>query len=344
MTSQEYLEKKLHTCAHYQLTDDDRQRIETKGLRSFLFEQITRKKFRRWKLPEVARGYIDRALDYCLPKKLPLLVRLRFGGYKLWRLASSPEVDWAEFFALAHYAAYLAPIVAAYEPGVKLLFMSDDVFVEPMDNVPKSQTESYYKSFVKLIEQFKKFFPQNFNVEIIRHSSLYPSEDAWRKEFEAKIHEIEPTWKEQLTPEKIKTYIATSTLNIKWDGVQDLTGLSQEEKEKFIERGALLHEALVKVPTIRAFSDKNSSMFSISCGSLPSVVSIGTTKSSITKFWVGTGVLEEREGMFYDRVLSPSQIERMRHTPKIEVPIDFIPLKNFSHIDAYKEGFDFFSN
>ena len=140
---------------------------------------------------------------------------------------------------------------------------------------------------------------------------------------------------------KNKSYVATSALNIKWDGVKDLTGLSQEEKEKFIERGALLHEALVKVPTIRAFSDKNPAMFSISCGSLPSVVSIGTTKSSITKFWVGTGVLEDRDGAYYDRILSPHQIESMRQTPKSEVPIDLIPLKNFSSIDVYKEGFDF---
>lgn len=341
MSPEEYLQQKLKTCSQYQLTDDDLHNIKSQGLRLFLYKQITRKKFRRWKLPEVAKGYIDRALDACIQNNKPLHVRFRFGGYKLWRLASAPEVDWAEFFALAHYAAYLAPIVAAYQPGVKLLFMSDDMFVEGMDNVPKEDTERYYRSFNSLVVEFQKYFPKNLSFRMIRHSSLYPSEEAWRKEYEEKIHEIEPTWKDQIPPEKLKSMLATSALNMKWDGVRDLTVLSDEEKKKYIERGALMHEALVKVPTIRAFSDKNNEMFSISCGPLPSVVSIGTTKSSITKFWVGTGVLEEREGVLYDRILSPNQIGSMQKIPVREMPVRLIPLKNFESIDIYKEGFDF---
>lgn len=341
MSPQEYLENKLHTCAHYQLSEDERKRIKVIGLRAFLFEQITRKKFRRWKLPEVARAKIEGALDYCLPKKSPLQIRWRFGGYKLWRLSTTPEADWAEFFTIAHIASYLAPILAAYEPGVKMFFMSDDVFVESLDNVPKESTEAYHQSFVKLCETFQKYFPKNFSVEMKRHSSLYPSQEVWRKEFESKIKEIEGTWKNDLSEEKLKSALATSALNVKWDGVKDLTKLSAREKEKYIEHGAMLHEALVKVPTVRAFSDNNPAMFSIFGGQLPSVVSIGTTKSSITKFWVGTGVLEDRDGAYYDRILSPKQIEQMQSVKYTEVPINLIPLKNFSSMKVYTEGFNF---
>lgn len=341
MSPQEYLEQKLKNCAHYELTKEDRQRIESVGLRTFLFEQITRKKFRRWKLPDVARVKIEGALNYCLPKDEPLQVRLRFGGYKLWRLESCPEVDWAEFFTIAHIASYLAPILAAYKPGAKMFFMSDDVFVESLNNVSKESTERYYQTFTSLCGMFQKYFPENFTVEMKRHSSLYPSQEAWREEFESKIKEIEGTWKNGLSDEKIQSALATSALNIQWDGVKDLTKLSEEEKVKKIERGAMLHEALVKVPTIRAFSDTNPAMFSIFGSQLPSVISIGTTKSSITKFWVGTGVLEERDGNYYDRILSPKQIEHMKDIPFEEIATSFVPLKNFSKIKVYKEGFDF---
>jgi len=82
-------------------------------------------------------------------------------------------------------------------------------------------------------------------------------------------------------------------------------------------------------------------MFSISCGLIPSVVSIGTTKSSVAKFWAGIGVLEERDGMYYDRVLSPSQFVRMQEVEKQDVPIQLIPLNNFLHVSIYKEGFNY---
>lgn len=340
MTAQEYLQHKHQTCSRYNLTKDEQQSA-SRDMKDFLFTQLTRKKFRRWKLPDVARERLTGAIEYCVPKNLPLLVRFRFGGYKLWRLPTTPEVDWAEFFAIAHYAAYLAPVLAAYEPGVKLLFMSDDVFVEPMDNVPKSSTESYYQSFLTLLQEFKKYTPKNFDIEIIRHSSLYASEEALQKELDEKIQEIKSTWKDNTTPEKLKTSLATSALNIKWDGVKDLTGLTEAQKQEFVERGVLFHEALVKVPTIRAFSDQNPAMFSISCGPIPSVVSIGTTKSSVAKFWAGIGVLEERDGTYYDRVLSPSQFVRMQDVPKQDEPIQLIPLNNFSHISIYKEGFNY---
>jgi len=344
MTAQEYLEHRLQTCSQYSLTEYEKQ-LASENLKDFLFTQLTRKKFRRWKLSDIARERLIGVLEYCIPKKLPLLVRFRFGGYKLWRMPTTPGVDWAKFFAIAHYAAYLAPVLAAYEPGVKLLFMSDDVFVEPMDNVSKSSTESYYQSFLTLLQEFKKYTQKNFDIEIIRHSSLYASEEALQKELDEKIQEIEPIWKEKMTPEKLKTSLAISALNIKWDGVKDLTGLTEAEKEKFVERGVLFHEALVKVPTIRAFSDNNPAMFSISCGLIPSVVSIGTTKSSVAKFWAGIGVLEERDGMYYDlyydRVLSPSQFVRMQEVEKQDVPIQLIPLNNFLHVSIYKEGFNY---
>ena len=128
MNPQNYLENRLKTCAEYTLSSQEREEIQKNGSFSFLFDQFTRKKFRRWKLRDPAREKLEKALNYCINNDEPILIRFRFGGYKLWRLDSAPEVDWAEFFAFVHYSEYLAPIIATHKPGVKLLFMSDDVF------------------------------------------------------------------------------------------------------------------------------------------------------------------------------------------------------------------------
>jgi len=341
MTPQQHLEDKLKNCAHYKFSPSEQEKLKSVGLKQFLFEQITRKKFRRWKLPDLARERIDKALDYCMAGQEPIIFRFRFGGYKLWQLESAPEVDWAEFFTLAYYSEYLAPVIAAHKPGVKLWFMSDDVFVEQLDNVPKSDTEAYYKSFQKLCEEFKKYAPKNFSIEMKRHSALFNSVEELDKEFYAKMKEIEGTWKEKQSPEKLKSALATSALNIKWNGVRDLTKLPEVEKQKMIERSAIMHDALVQLPTIRAFSDKNPGMIFVFTTQFPSVVSIGTTKTSIAKFWVGIGVLEERDGKYLDHILSPSQIEKMSNILPKEVSIDILSLKNFSAIKIYDKKLDF---
>lgn len=44
----------------------------------------------------------------------------------------------------------------------------------------------------------------------------------------------------------------------------------------------------------------------------PNVIPIGTTKTSVVKFWVGVGALQKREDSFIETILSPSQIEKSK--------------------------------
>lgn len=341
MEPQQYLEERLKRCAHYELSLRDQEILKRTGIKNFIFEQITRKKFRRWKLPDAAQLRINDTLDYCLSEQKPIFFRFRFGGYKLWRLQSQPEVDWAEFFALAHYSEYLAPVIAIYKPGVRLLFMSGSDFVERLDNVPKSDTEAYKNSFQMLCEQFEKFAPQNFSIQIKQSSSLYNSTNELNREFEAKMEEMEGMWRENGSAERMRHLLIKSTLNIKWDGVRDLTRLSDEEKQKVIERGVIMHDAIIQLPTINAFYDNTPGMIFLFSTPFPNVVSVGTTRTSVVKFWVGTGVLEERGGKYLDHVLSPSQVEKLREIPFQEIPIDLIMLKNFSEIRIYNQKLSF---
>ena len=344
MTPQQYLKNRLETCSHYTLSEQEKKQLKEKGAKDYLLSQITRKKFRKWKAPDEALERINKVLDYCLGNNAPIVFRFRFGGYKLWRLESSPEVDWAEFFTFAYYSEYLAPIIAIHKPGAKLMFTSDDVFVERLDNIPKEDTERYYSSFQKLAAEFMRFAPKNFSIEMVRHSSLFKTPEDLEKEFDAKLKEIAPTWRETYTPEKLKSSLATSELNIKWNGIQDLTNLSEKEKHERIERSAIMHDALVQMPTIRSFVDTNPALIYIFTTPLSNrVLALGTTKSSAAKFWVGTGVLEDRDGGYIDHILSPSQIEKIREISCDIVSIDLLPLKNFSNIKVYIQRLNFTS-
>ncbi len=341
MTPQQYLENKLKNCAHYKLSPKDEADLKTIGTKNFLFKLITRKKFRRWKLPDLARERIDKTLDFCLLNKEPIIFRFRFGGYKLWQLVSAPEADWAEFFSIAYYSEYLAPIIATHPHGVKLIYVLEDIGIEKMNNLSKSEMDAYYKSFQSLCIEFQKYTPKSFSIDVVRHGTLFNSDEDFNKEFKTKITEIEKTWKETRPPVYLENILKTAALNIKWDGVINLTKISEEEKQKKIEQSAIMHDALVELPTIRAFSDKNPRIILIFTTPLPKVISIGMTKTSIVKFWVGTGVLEKQNGNYLDHIISPSQIEKIRQIPFEETSINLVPGVNFSTIKIYDQKLDF---
>ncbi|MES2225780.1 MAG: hypothetical protein V4480_03155 [Patescibacteria group bacterium] len=340
MTPQEHLASELSSCARYELSPAEQKEIEGAGLPAFLKRQLTRKAFRRWKLPEAAEQRIDTAIAHCIEKNKPITFRYRFGGYKLWRLPSSPEVDWAEFFTFVHYSRYLAPIAAAHKPGVRMIFASDDVFVERLDNIGKDKTEAYYRSFQALLDEFRKYFPENFSMDVLKHSSLYEKPEDLEKEFEEKMIQMTNAWEDK--PEEARqSDLATSTLNIRWDGVEDLTSLSDEEKQRKIVTSAIMHDALVALPTIRSFTADNPGIISVFSFPFPSLIAIGTTKTSIAKFWVGTGVLEQKDGHYYDRVLTPGQAEQISEAPHQEIAVDLIPFKNFSSVRIFNGRLDF---
>lgn len=341
MTPQQYLENKLRSCAKYKLSPQKEEDLKILGTKNFLFKLITRKKFRRWKLPDLARERIDKVLDFCLLNKESIIFRFRFGGYKLWQLKSAPEVDWAEFFSIAYYSEYLAPIIATHSYGVKLIFVLEDICIEKMNNISKSEMDAYYDSFDRLCNEFKRYIPKNYSIDVVRHSTLFSSNEELYKEFETKMAEIRETWREKQSPLYLESILKTAALNIKWGGVVDLTKISDEEKQKKIEESAIMHDALVELPTIRAFSDKNPRIILIFTTPLPKVISIGMTKASIVKFWVGTGVLEEKNGCYLDHIVSPSQIEKIKEVPFKKVLINLIPGVNFSTIKVYKQKLDF---
>ncbi len=304
---------------------------------------ITRKKFRKWKLPDLAQKRIDKVLDFCLDNKEPIVFRFRFGGYKLWQLSSAPEVDWAEFFSIAYYCEYLAPIITTHPYGVKLIYVLEDGGIQKMNNLSKSEMDAYYESFKSLCAEFEKYTSKDFSIDVVRHGSLFNSKEDFDKEFETKFSDIKSTWREKQSPAYLESILKAAALNIKWNGAEDLTKISDEEKERKIEESAIMHDALVDMPTIRAFSDSNPRIILIFTTPLPKVISIGMTKSSVVKFWVGIGVLEEQNGNYLEHVLSPNQISKTKGIQFKEVPIGLIKGTNFSTIKIYDQKLDFTS-
>lgn len=334
MNIQTYLKERLQRSTHYELTDADQQILDKEGIEAYIFKKITSKKFRKWSLDDASQKQIKNAIHLKVSQNKPLHCMFPFGGYKLWSLPTAPFVDWAEFFTIAYYCHWIAPILSVYKYGVTFTFSSDDLVVEKLDNIPKENTDAYFNSFVSLLQAFNNYFPSNFQMEIKRVADLY-TQDAFEKELVGHIETMKKAY-EHPDPIRHKQMLATSALNIQWKGVTDLSTISEADKQKKIAMGPIIHDAYGKLVKRRAFvrSEENIVVFTTP---IPNAIAIGTTKTSVTKFWTGFGVLEQRGEAFADRILSPEQLQQVTKITREEISIDLIDLPNFQKIHVYPE-------
>lgn len=328
----EHLRARLEKCCQYFLSNLDKEIINKFGLAEFIYKKLLSAKYRKWSIPKTQSNLIKKVVYGRVKNNLPLLFTFPFGGYKLWRLPTTPEADWAEFFSLAYYLEYLSPIAAVYKPGFEFLLTSDEVIIERMDNVPKSETDQYTKTFQKLVEVFKQHLPKNARLEFKLIRDLYPAE-----EFDIELKKLMPKnideeWNKQ-PKDKQEARIKMSALNIRMEGKENWGALSHDEQNKKIKLGAVYHDAYISLPKrVRLVKGPDKIvLFPQNIAGIP-CVPVGSTKASVTKFWTGVGFLEKTNKGFKEVIYSPAHFEKIKNVEKEIVPVDLIDLKNFKNI------------
>lgn len=334
-----YLKGRLTDSARANLTAESLASVKELGLEEWLYRTLTRKPYRKWSIPPEGTYAIREAINNSINQQKPIRLTFFFGGYKLWRFSGSPEVDWAEFFTLCYYAEYLAPVVFAYPPGVQVTFWSaHPSIMRQMSNISETNSQRYYESFQSLLGLLRVGWPNNFLIELRSVSELYPDAAEYEAELHGLTSQLEQHYK-TLTTERRQKKITTSSLNIQWSGNDDWSKLSEKERQGKIERGPIIHDAYCRLTKLKsALRGLGKIVISTTPLTLPSTsIALGSTKNSITKFWTGTGVLEERPDGFRDRILSPQQLEQVKSMEARTIDVDLIPLKNFSKIMIFPE-------
>lgn len=339
MEVNKYLKNRLESCSHYELTDADKEYLEKRGINDFIYQKLTSKKFRKWQIDESSEAWVKKAIKINIDKNEPIKFVFPFGGYKLWRLPATPEVDWAEFFTISYYTNYLAPILKVYESGAELIFSSDDYIVERMNNVSKEDTDAYFNSFKKLTGKFSKYFPVNLKIDIVRLCDEFQDKskfENFEKELAENVKHFSDEYNNQ-DPVKAEKMYKSSELNIKMDGLEKWCDLSEEEQKEKLKMGVIYHHAYCGL-TDRKIYDRAEDKIVLFTTQISNSIAIGTTKASITKFWTGVGVLEKHGSDFKDRILSPQQLIDLDMS-KVEVVLsDLISLKNFKDIKVLNIG------
>jgi len=315
MTPGTYINEQFHALSSYNSP------IILESLEQTIYTLLLSKKFRKYSVNLEYLPHITSAIHQNVIRHDPIKLTLVFGGYKLWRLPEAPEPDWAEVFALMYYTHWLRPICAIYTPGVWLDFYSDDVILEYMDHIPKKDTEQYIKQFRNLLEFMKTFMPKNLHFSLHRVGDQYASREDFLHELEAnkKIVEKKFGGLPVLTDEQRRLV----ELNVK-------PTLQEKEDPKWHERVYLIHEAYAMLSKRRPYYRTPDKIFIIT-KKINDSIAVGTTKTSIVKYWIGAGVLEKKCGSFIQHIFSPNQLER-RPTEKKAIKITGLDGKNFQSI------------
>ncbi len=326
MNAQAYLKEELEKCSHYELAENDKLVLEKEGIQAFIFKKITSKKFRKYAAKPELIEHIKTAIKLNVEKNQPINVTFMNGAYKLWRLEESPEADWAELFAYIYYINWLKPICAVYKPGVWFDSFVDDLIVPKINNIPLSDVESYRKSCQAILDFLKQYQPENMRMTMTSVGDQFDSPEAYDKKLQEDIKRLAATLPNGL-PKLTEAKIASIDLNVKLTPDQDKDPLWRQKVALMHDTHILYTKAetgyhLNRPDKILAFTQP-----------LPSgiALAVGTTKTSIVKFWVGVGVLKKEEDSYKQYVFSPKQLETNTFT-KENIAIEGLNGKNFKTI------------
>ena len=282
---------------------------------------ILSNKFRKYGANEKLRAHIKSAVAHNVQNNLPINITFLGGSFKLWRLDESPEVDWAELFALMYYTNWMKPILAIYKPGAVLDFYLDDLIMEKISNYTREEIVAFQTSFRAVMDFLKQYVPSNLQFKITTVSSIYGTEENLWAKLDAAVAKWKPATEITLTPDKL----ATLTLNYRPKPNEKLGKLWREENTR-------VHDAYIAMTDRKFFREGAGKIMAIPYHKgFDMGLHVGSTKDSIVKYWVGVGALRPRGDSFMPTVLSLRQLENAIYDTH-DISVAGLNGKNFKSI------------
>jgi hypothetical protein len=338
-----YFETLLSAAGDYQLTPKE-EKIVARDKAEFIMDKLMRKKFRR-RVGDDVRKTIAEKVAACLQSGEPIHLVIPFGSYKHFWNSSHPEPDWAEVTHFLWMTEYVSPILAVHEAGVVLEYVSEDLILPLMNNYPESALETYAAKFRELIEWYRKYIPDNLQIDFWRVGDKYDAQAIINK-VEALLPERRAVFA-KLSAEAQEQELHRSTRSVLWQGKDDLTNLSDEQKRQRTVDSRLIELAYYDIEASPEFLGEYFWQGSRICicfsfGLSPDNdefgdLTIATSLGSIVDFWIGRGVLKQHDGKFYGSIISKNQYENSAAnttTVKVDTKLKTIS-KNYENIEIF---------
>lgn len=335
----DYLRRLLTEHEPYVLSGDDRNKLAQNKVQ-FITGKIGRKKFRRHELVDKTRQAISEKVAISIKEDKPLHFVIPFGGYKHFWNPSYPEPDWAELFNFRYLAEYVAPVLAVHKPGVIIEYMSEDVILNRMNNYPQKALDRYSEIFRQVQSWYSQYIPKNLKFRFFRVGERCKG-DKIVKTIEKLLTQRRKAFAE-LSKEQKKQELHRSFRSVFWGGDKDLTNLSEHDKEERVIESRLIELAYYETESKPEFmgnylGEDNHICICFSFGTTHDNdeyqdLTLGSTYGSLVDFWIGRGILTQKDGTFRPRIISRNQYAALKN--KLEtIPVEkLLPLKNYQSI------------
>ena len=332
MNTEEYIDSLLKQFPVYSLSEEEKRVIQKSGINYFINSKVFSNKFRKSAPTESFRNDIEKRIKLTLENNKPIRFTIPTGGYKKWQLKTAPEVDWSEFFHIRFMLEYFSPLLTVYKPGVILDYYSNSWLIKAISYYPQDDIDTYTNSFKLLIEYFSVFFPSNLKIRYKIVTDQVPEKQLIERILKNRpLVESEINSLNEIEQKELFKY---SERNIRWDILEKNGALFQDDKNKIIREGKIIHDCLLKggwnsdldylktdnaIPIIHRNSD-------------PFFLHLASCAGSFVQFWVGTGILKQEKDKYIPQILSYNQYQSVQKNLK-KIPLSTIKLKNFSHIE-----------
>ena len=291
--------------------------LEGKDIKDKILNRLFSRKWSRKAQYEDAKKYTEEKVDIILNNNLNFLFCFCFGGYKHFWSPTYPEPDWAEIFTIKYLMEYVLPIAESQEKRTQIEFESEEVALTYMNNTPQEGMDKYNKVFKQLIDFVNNKTKYPIDLSVVLARDFYD-----REELLTKMYDYLPEVQERfntLSDEEKEFRLKRAETNIMWNGKEDLTNISDEERSKYIYNSRTLNEAFLDIDyELRGkeyFEQDNLipllGSFGLGAGG-ELWLHLASNSSSMVDFWAGMGILEIRDDKIIEKTISKKQFDQIK--------------------------------
>ena len=292
--------------------------LEGKDFKDSILNRLFSRKWSRKAQYDAAKDYTEEKVDNIINKHLEFLFCFCFGGYKHFWSPTYPEPDWAEIFTIKYLIEYVLPIALKYDKRVKIEFESEEVALTYMNNTPQEGMDKYNFAFKELIDYVNSNTNYPIDLSVVLARDFYDRDELLEKMYNY-LPEVQKRF-DDLTDEEKEIRLKRAETNIMWNGVEDLTNLSDEEKKKYIYNSRTLNEAFLDIDYElrgKEYFEKENLIpllgsFGLGAGG-ELWLHLASNSSSMVDFWAGMGILEVREDKIIQKTISKKQFDQIKN-------------------------------
>lgn len=291
--------------------------LEGKNTKDMILNRLFSRKWSRKAQFEGAKKYTEEKVDTILNNNLNFLFCFCFGGYKHFWTPTYPEPDWTEIFTMKYLMEYVLPIAQTQDKRTILEFESEEVALTYMNNTPQEGMDKYNLAFRKLIDFINNNTNYPIDLNLVLARDFYDRDELLKKMYDY-LPKVQDRFN-NLTEEEKEIRLTRAETNIMWNGKEDLTTVTEEEKNKFIYDSRTLNEAFLDIDYElrgKEYFEKENLIpllgsFGLGAGG-EAWLHLASNKSSMVDFWAGMGILEIREDKIIEKTISKKQFDQIK--------------------------------